>query len=41
MNILVGSQPLEGAEKDAVKLNVLTILNEKYGITEEDFISLN
>ena len=39
LNILVGSQPLEGAEKDAVKLNVLTILNEKYGITEEDFIS--
>ena len=39
LNILVGSIPLEGADKDAVKLNVLTILNEKYGIVEEDFIS--
>ena len=26
-------------EKDAVKLNILRILNKKYGITEEDFIS--
>lgn len=39
LNILVGSQPLEDEEKDAVKLRVLTILNEKYGICEEDFIS--
>ena len=39
LNILVGSQPLEGEEKDAVKLRVLTILHEKYGIVEEDLIS--
>ena len=39
MNILVGSVALQGEEKDAVKLNVLKLLNEKYGITEEDFLS--
>ena len=40
LNILVGSRPT-GEEKDEnrVKLNVMTILNEKYGITEEDFLS--
>ena len=39
LNILVGSRPLSDVEKDAVKVNVLSILHEKYGITEEDFIS--
>ncbi len=39
LNIIVGSMPLEGAEANAVKLNVLKYLNEKYGITEEDFFS--
>ncbi len=39
MNLLVGSEPLEGAEKDAVKLRVMALLYEKYGMTEEDFIS--
>ncbi len=39
MNLIVGSIPLDDEEKDAVKLNVLRILNEKYGIIEEDFIS--
>lgn len=41
LNVLVGSLPLEGeaGEKDAIKLAVLQILNEKYGITEEDFLS--
>ena len=40
LNILVGGIPLkDGDEKGSVKLNVLNILNEKYGITEEDFIS--
>ena len=40
MNILVGSRPFkddEGAER--VKLAILDLLNEKYGIVEEDFIS--
>ena len=39
LNILVGSQPLSDVEKDAVKVNVLSILHEKYGIVEEDLIS--
>ncbi len=39
LNVLVGSRPYEGEEKDAVKLGVLNYLNETYGITEEDFLS--
>lgn len=39
LDICVGSIPLKGEEKDAVKKNVLKILNDKYGIDEEDFIS--
>ncbi len=41
LNILVGSLPLEEdiEAKDAVKLNVLRLLNEKYGMVEEDFLS--
>ena len=39
LNILVGSMPLEGVEKDAVKANILSILKEKYDFEEEDFIS--
>ncbi len=39
LNILVGSKPLEHAEKSAVKLNTLKLISEKYNITEEDFMS--
>ena len=43
LDILVGSRPLKELEdekkKEAVKENVLSILNEKYGIEEEDFLS--
>lgn len=40
LNILVGSIPLKKSdEKEAVKANILVLLNEKYGITEEDFVS--
>ena len=39
LDITVGTLPLDGTEKDAVKANVLRILNEKYGIEEEDFLS--
>ena len=40
LNLLVGGIPVaEGKEGDAIKLNVLRILNEKYGMTEADFIS--
>ena len=40
LNILVGSRPLRDDEgSDRVKLSVLELLNLKYGIVEEDFIS--
>lgn len=40
LNVLVGGLPYADEEvKDKVKLTVLSILNEKYGMTEEDFIS--
>ncbi len=39
LNILVGSEPIEGEEKERVKLAVMKRLYEKYGIVEEDFIS--
>jgi aspartyl aminopeptidase len=39
LNILVGSRPVEGEDKDKVKMGVLNYLNEKYGITEDDFLS--
>ncbi len=39
LNLLIGSEPLEGEEKDRVKLAVMKLLYEKYGFTEEDFIS--
>ncbi len=40
LNILVGNIPIdeEGAE-EAVKLNILNYLNEKYGFVEEDMMS--
>lgn len=39
LDILVGSHPLKGEEKDAVSKNVLSILKEKYDMEEEDFLS--
>ena len=39
LNILVGSEPMEGEEKDRVKLAVMKLLYEKYHFTEADFIS--
>lgn len=40
LNILIGSRPFKSdSESELVKLNILKILNEKYGITESDFIS--
>lgn len=40
LNILVGSIPLNDSKsKEKVKANILKILNEKYGIIEEDFVS--
>ena len=37
LNVLIGSMPDE--EEKSVKLQVLSLLNEKYGITEDDFLS--
>lgn len=40
LNIIVGSHPFkDDDESELVKLNILKILNDKYGITEEDFLS--
>lgn len=39
MNVIIGSLPYEGDDiKEAVKLASLVYLNEKYNITEKDFI---
>lgn len=43
LNIIVGTQPIYDGKKPAdienpVKLNILKLLNEKYGIIEKDFI---
>ena len=39
LNVIVGSEPITGEGSDMVKLNVMRLLNEKYGIIEEDFLS--
>ncbi len=39
LNILLGSTPYADEGKDRVKLAVMSILNDMYGITEEDFLS--
>ena len=40
LNIIIGSRPFKSdKESELVKLNILSILFEKYGIKEEDFLS--
>ena len=39
LNVTIGSIPLEKAEKEAVKANILKLLKKKYDIEEDDFIS--
>jgi len=39
LDLLIANQPIAGEEKEAVKANVLKLLNEKYDIDEEDFLS--
>lgn len=40
LNIVIGSRPFKSdSESELVKLNILKILNEKYSITEDDFLS--
>lgn len=40
LNILIGSRPFKDDKvSELVKLNILSILNEKYGMIEDDFVS--
>ena len=39
LNVIMATEPLEGEGSDLVKLHVMKILNEKYGIIEADFQS--
>ncbi len=39
LNVIMGTEPLEGEGADLVKLHIMKLLNEKYGIVEEDFLS--
>lgn len=39
LNIIIGGIPARGEDSEAVKKGVLQILNAKYGIIEEDFLS--
>ena len=40
LTLLIGSMPIADEKvKEKVKLNTMAILNQKYGITEEDFLS--
>ncbi len=39
LNLLVGHMPLEGEEKEPIVENILKLLNEKYCMIEEDFLS--
>ncbi|MBR3767687.1 MAG: aminopeptidase [Clostridia bacterium] len=40
LNILIGSRPFDNTPAaDSIKLNIMNILHEKYGIIEEDFLS--
>ena len=39
LNVILGTEPIEGEGSDLVKLNVMKWLNEKYGMIESDFLS--
>jgi len=39
LNVILGTEPLEGEGGDLVKLQVMKFLNEKYGLIESDFLS--
>lgn len=39
LNLLIGSVPYADEGKDRVKLAILSLLHDDYGITEEDFLS--
>ena len=39
LDLIIGNKPDKEADSEAVKKNILSIINDKYGFTEEDFIS--
>ena len=39
LNVILGTEPIEGDGADLVKLNIMKWLNEKYGLIESDFLS--
>lgn len=40
LNVIIGSRPFkDDKESELVKLNILNLLHEKYGVTEADFLS--
>ena len=39
LNVILGTRPIEGEGADLVKLNIMKLLNEKYGLVEADFQS--
>ncbi len=39
LNVILGTEPIEGEGADLVKLNIMKWLNEKYGLIEADFQS--
>lgn len=40
LNVMIGSRPFKDDDvSEKIKLNVMKLLNEKYGVTEDDFIS--
>ncbi len=39
LNVILGTEPLEGEGSDLVKLHIMQLLNEKYGLIESDFQS--
>ena len=39
LNVILGTEPLNGEGSDLVKLHVMKLLNEKYGLVESDFLS--
>lgn len=39
LNVLLGNMPASDEEDDSVKIAILKLINEKYGIVEEDFLS--
>ncbi len=39
LNVILGTEPFSGDGSDMVKLHIMKLLNEKYGLIEADFLS--